>query len=51
MSVGSTDQGGYRDPSGVPWPLQPGEMSDAIFGTKLMVGHKLYSCLVEETEA
>lgn len=51
MWVGSTDQGGYRDSSGVPWPLQPAEMSDVIFRTKLMVGHTLYSCLVEATEA
>lgn len=51
MSVGSADQGGYRDPSGVPGPLQPAEMSDVIFRTKLVVAHTLYSCLVEETEA
>lgn len=51
MSVGSARQGGYRDSSGVPGPLQPAEMSDVIFRTKLVVGHTLYSCLVEETEA
>lgn len=33
-----------------PWPLQPGEINGLVFRIAMMVGRKLSSCLVEETE-